>query len=181
MKMKEFLVRAVIIFVALIIAVFIGSEFLRMTLNRHADTQRILNEEAATITNYQAEGTMIGHGVDNMRVIPISAYIENGNLYVKATLKNETGMDLKLDDYGVVSGNASSTVFSTNYENGTVIKNNTEKEAIFRFGAYNLMYSAKNYPNTLIFDLGTRNAANNNYIKYDLKFTIAWIGYNTEW
>lgn len=173
--MKEYIKKLALAMIAGIIVILVGAFALDNVLEMNGARERSISSENKYITDFYQRGGMIGHGKDGLSVTPVDAYIQDGVIYVKATLKNNTGHNLVLYDFGDVVANVTTTYFKTDYEDDTVLENGKELDVLFSFGAYDVMMNNKDYPTSVTFELGASNKANNNYEEYDLRFTISWL------
>ena len=159
--------------VVLLLAYIIIFGMLDSFLNDYNWEQRDINDkENYYINDKYRIGGMVAYGEDGLSVTPIDAYIQNGMIYVKAKLVNNTGKNLAVRDFGVVTANATTVPFATDFDNAKTLNNNSSMEITFNFGAYDVMMNDTDYPNTISFELGTDN--NNNYYEFDLVFNIGW-------
>ncbi len=126
------------------------------------------------INNFQSLGSMVAFGDKGINVTPVDAYIESGMVIVKSKIENKTGVNLKLKNFGIVTGNFTKNIFYTDYDEDTVLNNGDSKEVEFEVGAYDIMNTSDDFPTNMVFTLGAYNASNNNYNEYNLDFTIAW-------
>ena len=173
--MKEYVKKLALAMIAGIIIILVGAFALDIVLEMNGTRERSISSENKYITDFNRRGGMIGHVKSGLSVTPVDAYIQDGAIYVKAKLKNNTGHNLMLYDFGDVVANVTTTYFETDYEDDTVLENGKELDVLFSFGAYDVMINNKDYPTSITFELGTRNKANNNYEEYDLRFTISWL------
>jgi len=159
--------------VVLLLAYIIIFGMLDSFLNDYNWEQRDINDkENYYINDKHRIGGMVAYGEDGLSVTPIDAYIQNGMIYVKAKLVNNTGKNLAVRDFGVVTANATTVPFATDFDNAKTLNNNSSMEITFNFGAYDVMMNDTDYPNTISFELGTDS--NNNYYEFDLVFNIGW-------
>ena len=159
--------------VILVIAYIIIFGMLDSFLSDYNWEQRdINNKETYYINDKNRYGGIVAYGEDGLSVTPIDAYIKNGMIYVKAKLVNNTGKNLEIRDFGIVSANAIRVPFATDFEDSKLLNNDGSVEITFNLGAYDVMVTGKDYPNTMTFELGTEH--NKNYYEYDLVFNIAW-------
>lgn len=159
--------------VVLLLAYIIIFGMLDSFLNDYNWEQRDINDkENYYINDKHRIGGMVAYGEDELSVTPIDAYIQNGMIYVKAKLVNNTGKNLAVRDFGVVTANATTVPFATDFDNAKTLNNNSSMEITFNFGAYDVMMNDTDYPNTISFELGTDS--NNNYYEFNLVFNIGW-------
>jgi len=176
--MKDLLKKSGIVLVLGIILIsfagFLANLIIVENIDYKLDMERMYEYNKTVIPDYSRVGGMVGSGDNNMSVTPIDAYIQNGYIFVKATLKNNTGYNLRLRDFGIASADYVDTYFSTDYEDKTILNKDESREVVFNIGAYDVMQHSTDYPTTIIFPLGAYNKSNDNYYEFDLKFTIAW-------
>lgn len=123
-------------------------------------------------TSYISHYHMIGYSDANLFNKPVSAVIENGILKVKGKLTNNTGKNLKLTDYGIISFGGYD--FAGNYKfdkEGTL--NNEESIEISFEANISTFKNINIIPTTIHVELGTYDL-NNNYKEYNLKYVVSW-------
>ncbi len=123
-------------------------------------------------TSYISHYNMIGFSAANLSNKPISAVIENGILKVKGKLTNNTGKNLKLKDYGIISFGGYD--FAGNYKfDGEGMLNNEESIEISFEANISTFKNINIIPTTIHVELGTYDL-NNNYKEYNLKYVVSW-------
>lgn len=170
-----FLKKTGIVFTLSFILLIISFNFLQATLEKNSNFEYELKQDEKIIHDFNCRGTMVAYGENGVSITPINAYIKNGKIYVKGNLKNNTGINIKFKDYGIVSADYTSTIFSTDYEDEKIINNGEEAEIEFSLGAYDVMVNGSDFPNIITFEIGGYNLNNNNYLTYNLKFYISWL------
>ena len=104
------------------ITIVIGFENLSNTLSYQMDR----NHEDAT--RYKSDNRMIAYGENGISSKPISAKIENGILRIEAEVTNDSGKNLKVKDYAVLTFGGYEFASDVKFEgdgtlnNGAVIK-----------------------------------------------------------
>ena len=155
--------------------IIVSAIALNIVLKSNANYQKELQDANKYIEDFMQRGHMVASGEGGLSVTPIEASIIDGLIYVKGTLKNETGLNLKLKNFGRVNGDFTNSNFKTNLDDDTVLKNKDELDITFSIGAYDIMQTNSDFPQNIIFGLETYNNANGNYLEYELNFSISWL------
>lgn len=156
-------------------SIIISAIALNIVLKSNANYQKELQEADKYIEDFSQRGYMVASGEGGLSITPVDAYIIDGVIYVKGTLKNETGLNLKLKNFGRVSGDFTNSNFKTNLDDDTILKNKDELDITFSIGAYDIMQTKNDFPQNIIFKLESYNNANDNYLEYELNFSISWL------
>lgn len=165
-----YFIKIIITFIlVLILAYIIIYVMLNNFIQERTDAEKY---EQYYINDTSRYGNMVAYGENGLSVTPIDAYIQNGMIYVKAKLNNNTGKNLLVRNYGKVTANATTVPFKTDFENSKTLNNDSSIEVVFNFGAYDVMINNTDYPNLITFELGADT--DNNYYAYNLLFTIGW-------
>lgn len=148
------------------IVITINFNNLASAINYHTDT------EFDNATRYKSNSYMIASGDKNISNTPLSAKIENGILTVEATLKNDTGKNLKIRNFAIMSFGGYNFAGEVKFDNDGTLNNGAELKVkyevnISTFKNINVM------PTTLNVELGATDS-NNNYNEYDLRYVISW-------
>lgn len=85
--MKEYVKKLALAMIVGIIIILVGAFALDKVLEMYGARERSISSENKYITNFSRRGGMIGHGKSGLSVTPVDAYIQDGVIYVKATLK----------------------------------------------------------------------------------------------
>ena len=162
-------------FVLLFILLVIGINFFKKAIRDEFLLERQAENTEKYIKNFKHKGGLVAYGDSGISITPIDAYIEDGIIYVKGNLKNNTGINIKFKDFGIVTADYKYSIFGTDYDEEKIVNNGEESKIVFSFGAYDVMDSDEDFPNVISFELGGYDLSNNNkYVKYDLKFYISW-------
>ena len=167
----SFLLKCVVVFVFGLILLIIGTNSLKTIFEEQFLYEK---QSDAIIADFSRRGSMVAYGDNGVSITPVDAYISGGIIYVKGEIKNKSGINIKFQDYGIVTANYKSTTFSTDYDDTKTIKNGSESEVVFSLGAYDVMENNNDYPNEINFKIGGYNTRNNDYQDYNFKFYISW-------
>lgn len=148
------------------LTIVISFDNLASTLSYQMDR----NHEDAT--RYKANNRMIAYGENGVSTTPVSAKIENGILKIEAEVTNNSGKNLKVKDFAILTFGGYEFAADVKFDgdgtlnNGAVIKVTYEAN-ISTFKNINVM------PTTARIDFGAYDTYNN-YVEFELKYVISW-------
>ena len=125
--MKNFIKKAGLVLGCSILPIIALGVTLSVVLKMDADYRYELESDrefdSKYIDNFQSLGGMVARGDNGINVTPTAAYIESGMVIVKGIIENKTGVNLKLKNFGRVTGNFTENIFYTDYDDETVLNN----------------------------------------------------------
>lgn len=148
------------------ITITINFENLSSTLSYQMDR----NHDDAT--GYKSYVRMVASGDKNLNTTPISAKVENGILTVEAELANNTGKNLRIKDFAILTFGGYEFAAGVKFDGDGTLNNAAPLKVIYEANISTLK-NINVMPTTVRVELGSYDPYNN-YNEFDLKYVISW-------
>ena len=152
--------------VVICVVITINFESLRGTLTYQMDRNH------TDVTAYKSYNKIISAGDNNLSTKPVSAKVEDGYLKIESELINNTGKNLKIRDFAILTFGGYEFASNVKFDGDGTLNNGSTIVVTYEANI-SALKNVNVIPTTARVELGSYDLYNN-YNEFNLKYVISW-------